>query len=469
MIHRPSQPALACVAVAVCLSVMLRAAAADPMMWREARSMMTADDPPPKDPKPSDAKPDAAKDESKKEEKKDEPPKDRYFALKAGVVHTVSGGDLRDVTILCKNGKIAAIGAAVEVPKEATVVDASTYQVYPGLVAFRASGFHGGSSPEDGTDVYSLNLSLGLAAGITTCLSGDVIAKMTFGTVDDMVVKRDALVSLNYNTQNPDARRKLRQALDKLVEHVRKLEAYEQESKTNKDAKKPDDGWIKGENEKYLKLLKREAIAEIAADDAHGLYEACELASRYNLRVVVRGAYEGWTIAPILARAGVGAVVTPRTRVEPDDQLVRENGSSIENAAILYNHGVRLAILPPGLTISTWGVVGADLTHFNMEAAFAVRGGLPQEEAVRAITLDAARLLGVDHRVGSIDVGKDADFCVTDGDLLHYMTLTRWTIVNGQVAYDKDKDSLLNHIRPDGNVNAPPPNDYWPRRLGTDW
>lgn len=421
--------------------------------------------PPSQQGKPSDAGAEAAKSEGKKEE----PAKDRFFALKAGVVHTVSGGDLRDVTILCKNGRIAAIGASVDIPKDATVIDASKYHVYPGLVAYRATGFHAGSAPEDGTDVYSLNLSLGLAAGITTCLSGDVVAKLTYGTVEDMVIKREPLVSLNYSTQSPDARRKLRQSFDKLLDHLRKVEAYEQESKTNKDAKKPDDGWIKGDYEKHLKLLKREAIAEIQADTAHALYAACDLASRYNLRVVVRGAYEGWTMAPILARAGVGAVVTPRTRVEANELFVRPTGSSIENAAILHNHGVRLAILPPGLSISTWGVVGADLTHFNMEAAFAVRGGLPQSEAVRAITLNAAKLLGVDHRVGSIDVGKDADFCVTDGDLLHYMTLTRWTIVNGQVAFDRQRDSLLDHIRPDGNIHAPPPDDYWPRRLGADW
>ena len=100
-----------------------------------------------------------------------------------------------------------------------------------------------------------------------------------------------------------------------------------------------------------------------------------------------------------------------------------------------------------------------------MEAAFAVRGGLPEEAAVQAITLDAARILGVDHRVGSIEVGKDADFAIVDGDLLHYMTLVRWTVVNGRVAYDKKKEGLLDHIRPDGDRNAPPPSDYWPRAL----
>ena len=104
-----------------------------------------------------------------------------------------------------------------------------------------------------------------------------------------------------------------------------------------------------------------------------------------------------------------------------------------------------------------------------MEAAFAVRGGLPNDVAVRAITIDAARILGVDHRVGSIEIGKDADFTIVDGELLHYMTLVRWTVVHGRIAYDKQKDSLLDHVRPGGDRDAPPPRDNWPRRLGEDW
>jgi adenine deaminase len=101
-----------------------------------------------------------------------------------------------------------------------------------------------------------------------------------------------------------------------------------------------------------------------------------------------------------------------------------------------------------------------------MEAAFAVRGGLSNDAAIRAITIDAARILGIDHRVGSIEVGKDADFAIVDGDLLHYMTMVRWTVVNGRIAYDKKKDSFFNHIRPDGNLDAPAPDEYWPRSLG---
>ena len=108
------------------------------------------------------------------------------------------------------------------------------------------------------------------------------------------------------------------------------------------------------------------------------------------------------------------------------------------------------------------------MLNLPMEAAFAVRGGLPEEAAIRGITIDAAKILGVDDRVGSIEVGKDADFVITDGDLLYYLTQPRWTIVNGRIVYDKEKAGILSHIRPDGGETTAP-KDAWPRRLGDDF
>ena len=101
-----------------------------------------------------------------------------------------------------------------------------------------------------------------------------------------------------------------------------------------------------------------------------------------------------------------------------------------------------------------------------MEAAFAVRGGLSEAAAIEAITIEPARILGVADRIGSIEVGKDADFIVTDGDLLSYLTHVRWSVINGKVQYDKMEEGLLDHIRPGGDETPEPPDDHWPRRLG---
>jgi imidazolonepropionase-like amidohydrolase len=391
--------------------------------------------------------------------------KDRFLAVINGRVHTVTGPVLERATVLSKNGIITAISPDVVLPPECEVVDATGLEVYPGLIAAVAGGIHNPSNPQDTTNVYSLNMLIALAGGITTALAGNDVAKLTFGTPQDMLLKPAAYVSLNYSTRNPLERAQLRADLERVRTYLRDLQKFEREKSVKKDAKPPDKEWLKDKYENYRKLLQHEATAVTGAQENHELRDIADLASTYDFAAVVRGAYEGWTVAPLLGRAGVRAVVTPRENHEPDEKANRPTGSSIENARILRDAGVTLAIVPQTATITLWGVAGRDLLQLNMEAAFAVRGGLSGADALRAITIDAARVLGVDDRVGSLEVGKDADLVVCDGDLLHYMTLVRYTIVNGRVAYDKAKESLYAHIRPTGQREVPQFEDQWPRQL----
>lgn len=414
----------------------------------------------PKAEKPAET-PSTADDEEEPEEAKE-----RYLAVIGGVVHTASGPVLNGATILAKDGKIVAIGHGIAVPEEAEILDATGLHVYPGLIAVNSSGIVGREPPEDNTDVFGLNMTLALAGGITTVVTGNSAAKLSFGTLEDHVLKRNLFYKLQYNTSNPDSRRKLRANLGRVQQYLREVEAYEEAKKRDADAKAPDKAWLKGDYETARKLLQHETVGIADANTSQDLRELSSLAERYDLRIVIRGVYEGWIVAAELGRANLQAIVTPRTSREASDRLNRPNGSSIENARILHERGVRFAIVPASAGTATWGIAGRDLMTLPMEAAFAVRGGLPDEAAVRAITIDAAAILGVQSRVGSIEVGKDADFAIVDGDLLHYMTMVRWTVVNGRVAYDKNADSLLNHIRPEGDRNAPPPADYWPRSLG---
>jgi imidazolonepropionase-like amidohydrolase len=404
----------------------------------------------------------------------EEPPKleeskPRFFAVTGAVVHTVTGPVLRGATVLSKNGKIAAIGHDVAIPKGCETLDAQGFHLYPGLVAVGSTGVVGSEPPEDSTDLYGLSMTLALAGGVTTVVTGNTAAKLTFGTVEDHVLRRELFTTLRYSTRNPDGRRRFRHALERARQHLRDLQAHEEKKKLDPKAKPPDTAWLKGDYETALKLLRHEVVAVADADTAAELQDLAALAGEYDFRLVVRGAEEGWVVAPAMARAGLRAVIMPRARRDRDERTNRPNGSSIENAKILHDHGVVFATLPPSSSTSLSGLAGRDLCHLPMETAFAVRGGLPEDAAVRAITIDAARILGAQHRVGSVEVGKDADFAIVDGDLLHYMTLVRWTVVGGRIAYDKEKDSLPSHIRPGGNVDAPPPPDYWPRRLGQPW
>lgn len=391
--------------------------------------------------------------------------KERFLAVVNARVHTVTGPVLEPATVLCKDGVIAALGTDVQLPPECEVIDARGKDVYPGLIAAAAGGIHGGNHPQDTTDVYGLSMIVALAGGITSALTGDSVAKLSFGSTEDLLLKSNSFIGLSYSTGKPLERAELRADLERVRSYLRDLRRHEREKQDDPDAKPPDKSWLKGKYENYRKLLERQAVAIASADTTQQLRDLAALAESFGFDLVVRGAYEGWAAASELGRAGVGAIVTPRTDQMPDERLNRPTGSSIENASILRKHGVTVAVVPTSPTISLGGLAGRDLLHLTMEAAFAVRGGLGNEDAIRTITIDAARVLGVDDRVGSLEVGKDADLLVCDGDLLHYMTQVHYTIVNGRVVYDKSKESLFAHIRPEGEREVPQFDDQWPRRL----
>ncbi len=380
------------------------------------------------------------------EEEEEEEEEDEYLALVGGEIHTGLGGVLRDATLLSKNGKIEAFGYDVDVPEGAEVVDVNGMRIYPGLVAVGSFGLFGGSGDlSDSVDPYNQNMTLALAAGITTAVNGNTVAKLKRGHVEGLVLKESAFETISYSNGNPQGQLKVEADFAKAAAFLRTYRAYEVEKRSNKEAKEPS---RKGVDAKYVGILRGDTRPRFAANTRTDLVEIAALAQRYGFRPIIEGAREGWAVADELGRAGVTAIVTPRTRRGKDERQVAEGGSSIENAAKLHNHGVPVVVVPASRGISLGGIVGQDLLHLPIEAGFAIRGGLPEDAALESITLEAARVLGVDYRIGSIEVGKDADLIVTDGDVLHYQTFVQWAIVDGEVVYDKQEEMFFAHIRP---------------------
>ena len=392
---------------------------------------------------------------------------DEYLVIKGATIHTVTGGTHRNGTLISKNGKIYQIVAGpVDAPEGAEIIEAAGHHIYPGLVAFRSSGLVGSGEAEKSQDPFGLNTTMGLAAGITSTWNGSRVTKLVHGSLEDLTIRPKSFSRINYSYRNSRGRKDLRQAFDRVLEHLRALERHEEEKKENPEAKPPEDKWIKGVFAVVRSLLTGESKALVRTRSIAEIQEYSSLARKYGFDIVFEGAEEGWIDPGALSRCGASAIISPRSRVNADDELNRESGSSIENGKILHDAGVPLVIIPGSTGIALWGLAGRDLSHLPLEAAFAVRGGLPEQVAIEAITIEPARLLGVADRVGSLEVGKDSDFIITDGDLLDYMTLVRWAIVNGKIQYDKEKEGILDHIRPGGDQDAPAPDDHWPRRLG---
>ncbi|MEO0481118.1 MAG: amidohydrolase family protein, partial [Planctomycetota bacterium] len=118
---------------------------------------------------------------------------------------------------------------------------------------------------------------------------------------------------------------------------------------------------------------------------------------------------------------------------------------------ILNEAGVPVGVVCPGgmfggTSVGLGGILGQDLNTPHVDAAYAVRGGLPNRQGLRLLTLDAARIMNVESRVGSIEPGKDADILILDGDPLHYRTFVQTAYVNGRVVYEKDAESFFRHL-----------------------
>jgi imidazolonepropionase-like amidohydrolase len=384
---------------------------------------------------------------SKKEDAKSEKTEDRWFAAVGGEVHTGTGAVLRGATILAKNGKITAIGYDVDVPPEAKKLDAAGMLVYPGIVAISSQGLVGnaGSDFEDTIDPFNSRMILGLSSGITTTgVAGNAVKLCRF-SVHDPVVREKVYTILTWSDRNPPSKRGLREKFQKAAEYLRQYRDWEEKVKKDKDLKEPAK---KDVDTTILSVLKNETMAKFTANDRNEILGIARLAQEFGFRPVVEGCMEGWTVADELGRAGAFAIITPRDRRAKDEQLAAEGGSSIKNAAILRQAGVQVAVTPASEGVDLGGLVGRDIMAIAIEADFAVRGGLSEEAALAAITIVPARIMGVSHRVGTLEIGKDCDLIVTDGDLLHYKTFVQYAVVDGKLAYDKEKELFFAHIRP---------------------
>lgn len=384
-------------------------------------------------PEKSDAKKEEKKDEKKKEEKED-----RWLHVKNIDVYPVTSAPMRDAEILSRNGKIVAIGRDLDCPEEAKVLDGLGYRAYPGLIALNGQGLvPAGGRPGDALDPNGLTTLLGLAHGITTAVSGTTAVKLVTGTLDDAVLREQLFKGLFYSSRRPQQKAKLRADLMKARDHHRGVTK-------GKDGKKPNIG----QASQYLPLFEGKTTAVFNVSDAHSIIEACELIEMFGFRAVLRGCLEGWVVPGAVGRSGAYAMLTPRVVANPDEKVNRPTGSNMANASILYDHGVPVIAATPQSRVDMDGQPGKDALAVAFSAASMVRGGLSQQAALESVTIAAARCYGIDDRIGSIEVGKDADFVIVTGEILHYETMVQYAVINGRMAYDRDEQPLFRHIRP---------------------
>jgi len=387
------------------------------------------------------------------------------LAITGGKILTITRGIIDEGTILMDKGKIVDVGADVEVPSGAEVIDASGKVVMPGLVeahchvgiweeAVGWAGSDGNEITDPATphmraiDAIKANadergLEAALEAGITTAQILPGSANVIGGTgvvlktakkvvVDDMVIRNPSGMKIAFG-ENPRRVYGVEQkkmpstrmgVAGILREWLTKAKNYMERKELFKDdpEKMPE---MDPKLEALELVLRGEIPLRAHAHRADDVATAVRIAEEFDIKMSWEHATEGHRVAKWLAEKGVPAVWGPSLTARGKWEM-RE--LSFETPKALYEAGAKFAIQTDA--------VGQTIAFLHICAGMAVKSGLPYEAALRAITIDPAEIIGVADRVGSIEKGKDADLRILDGDPLELRTRVEKVIIDGEVVYE---------------------------------
>ena len=375
-------------------------------------------------------------------------------------LYTMEGpGLLEGGDVLIDSGKIAAVGVNLSA-SGAREIDARGAYVTPGFIDPHShiGLWADGERDETGdgnemTDPVTPQMRAldavnpvdpcfaeACRAGVTTVatgpgsanvLGGQFLAMKTFGgSLKAMLVKEPLAMKAAFG-ENPKMvygsggkRPSTRMATAAVLrEAFYEARAY-MEKRACADADKRPDFNLK--NEALAMVLRRELPLKMHAHRADDILTAIRLAEEFNLRASVEHCTEGYLIADELRKANVGVILGPLLTDRGKPEL---KNLTMKAPAILHRAGVKFALM------TDHGVIPEP--YLPVEAGLCVREGLPEMEAMRAITIHAAGVLGLEERLGSLAPGKDADVVLFDGHPLETRTHASLVIVNGNIAYER--------------------------------
>ncbi len=385
------------------------------------------------------------------------PPQSRPIVISGATIHPIDGPVIVDGAVLLESGKISAVGKKVTTPKNAIKIDASGKHLYPGLIeSITDIGLREISAVEETVDRtergnVNPNVRSWIAVNpdselIPVARSGGVLVAMTAPrgrwirgqsavlqldgwTSAEMALLAPAGLYVDWTAMEPrddddkkraEKRETKWQELDSLLDDARRYAGARQ----SRPASTPTDLRL----ESLLPVISGD-LPLIAEAEMQGAIESAITYSRsQKLRLIIQGGYDAEACAELLKTYQIPVIIgsvyrQPKRRDDAYD-------ASYTLPLRLRNAGVQFAIAGEG-SGSPGGA--AKMANLPYHAATAVAFGLPHDEALRAITLSAAEILGVADRIGSITVGKDATLIIADGDILETETHVTAAFIQGRV------------------------------------
>ena len=403
------------------------------------------------------------------------------IAIKAGTILPISDAPIENGTILINDGKIAALGQNVAVDADVRVIDAGGKFVIPGLIDAQSRLFVIDSelnesrsiAPElnilDGLDPFVKEAPEVSAQGVTAIYispgsrsliggSGAVLKLNGSKDVGKMLLKGDvtvkAAIGVSANNESSSLGRlanysSIREVLlaTKIYIHSKEKHAREMAKYNMKKAeyekkkevrptekidkpKRPARFRPNPTREILAKVLSKEIPLQIEAHRVTDILNALRLADEFGFTLILDKCTEGYMVAEEIARRKATVILGPVSTSFVDMPILEYRNHDIRNAAILSEKGIKLAL---GVS----GRDGASSKFITLAAAMAVANGMDRDMALRAVTLTPAEILGVADRIGSLEVGKDADIVILSGHPLDSLSRVEMVLIEGKTVFER--------------------------------
>jgi len=394
------------------------------------------------------------------------------IAISGGTVHTLAGPDIEGGTVVIEGGLISAVGANVPVPAGAQVVDASGMHVYPGLFdAISQLGLTEVGAVDVTNDYMELgeynphllamtavhpaseHIPVARANGITHTVAAPRAREGGIGgqgslihldgwTVEEMVIEPSVGLVLswpslqtrrfNYATYSA-TQRSFREAQEEYETSIKQLEDWLEGARQYKAAL---EAGVDVERDLKLEALVKVVDGElpflVSANSEREINDALDFAEENKVRIILVNPREAWKVADRLAEQDVPVVLGPTQSLPREEDWAYDQVYATPGQ--LYAAGVKICFASFNASASR---------NLPYEAANAVGYGLPKEEALKALTINPAEILGVGDRLGTIEPGKIANILVTDGDPLEIRTQFVHLVINGLISSTDNKHKAL--------------------------
>ena len=403
------------------------------------------------------------------------------YAITHAKIFTLAGSPIEDSTIVIRDGKIAAVGAMVEVPQGAQVIDAKGLQVYPGFFdsitqmglseisavgATVDSAETGNYNPDvvaaTAVSPSSEHIPVTRASGITEVMAVPASGGMDFfggrgiiggqasaihlagWTIDDMLLKKSAAMVLNWpeietetfdfstfsRKEKPytEAKQEYDKQINELTDWLDRARHYAQAMEKSSIAKYDRDLKL----EAFAPVLRGELPLLVFANRSRDIRNALEFCDKQKLKMILAGGAEAYKVKDLLRSKDVPVILLPPLTLplDEDDPYDRLLSQPAELAAA----GVKFAIASFDNSFSR---------RLGQNAANAVAHGLAYDEALRAVTINPAQIFGLGSQIGTLEQGKIANLIVTNGDPLELTTDVKYLFIKGQLTSMENKHHRL--------------------------